>query len=78
MIRCPDCECDYSTVVDSRRTSQFEAIRRRRECQKCGSRFTTYEIRPEDLHKIITRNNKRRVLDIVRRALDDAAETKTR
>ncbi len=40
---CPACGFDDSKVVDSRVTDQGSAIRRRRECNKCGFRFTTFE-----------------------------------
>lgn len=40
-MKCPFCSFDDSKVVDSRPTD--EKIRRRRECIKCGGRFTTYE-----------------------------------
>lgn len=43
-MRCPFCGYTESKVVDSRPTDEYEKIRRRRECEKCGARFTTYEI----------------------------------
>ena len=42
-MKCPFCEFEESKVIDSRPTDEGEAIRRRRECLKCGKRFTTYE-----------------------------------
>jgi transcriptional repressor NrdR len=42
-MKCPACGHDEDKVVDSRTTKEGEAIRRRRECLKCGKRFTTYE-----------------------------------
>ncbi|MBD8946632.1 MAG: transcriptional regulator NrdR [Clostridiales bacterium] len=42
-MKCPFCEYEESKVIDSRPTDEGEAIRRRRECLKCGKRFTTYE-----------------------------------
>lgn len=42
-MRCPSCEYDDSKVIDSRSAEEGLAIRRRRECLKCGHRFTTYE-----------------------------------
>ena len=44
---CPDCDCNCnSDVIDTiaRKTGYGEVITRRRACQKCGTRFTTYEI----------------------------------
>ena len=42
-MRCPSCGNPESKVVDSRPAEEDAAIRRRRECLKCGRRFTTYE-----------------------------------
>lgn len=42
-LKCPFCGFIESKVVDSRHTEEQAAIRRRRECEKCGKRFTTYE-----------------------------------
>ena len=43
-MKCPYCGYDESKVIDSRPTDDGERIRRRRECLKCGKRFTTYEV----------------------------------
>ena len=43
-MKCPFCAFEESKVIDSRPTDEGERIRRRRECIKCGKRFTTYEI----------------------------------
>ena len=42
-MRCPFCRHPDSRVVDSRETSEGDAIRRRRSCPECGRRFTTVE-----------------------------------
>ncbi len=42
-MKCPACNHPDDKVVDSRTTKEGEAIRRRRECLKCGKRYTTYE-----------------------------------
>lgn len=42
-MRCPRCNHKDSKVVDSRSTQDGKAIRRRRECENCGFRFTTFE-----------------------------------
>ena len=42
-MRCPACEEADTKVVDSRSSDDGESIRRRRECLRCGHRFTTYE-----------------------------------
>ncbi|MBU0578254.1 transcriptional regulator NrdR [Patescibacteria group bacterium] len=40
---CPKCKAEDTKVIDSRDTEQGRVIRRRRECEKCGRRFTTFE-----------------------------------
>ena len=42
-MRCPKCGGNKSSVVDSRQAEDGKTIRRRRECDKCHHRFTTYE-----------------------------------
>lgn len=42
-MKCPYCSFEESKVVDSRSSDDNERIRRRRECVRCGKRFTTYE-----------------------------------
>jgi transcriptional repressor NrdR len=42
-MHCPFCNYSETKVVDSRDTNDGKAIRRRRECEKCQSRFSTYE-----------------------------------
>jgi len=42
-MRCPKCGCQEDKVIDSRSSREGATIRRRRECLKCGHRFTTYE-----------------------------------
>ncbi len=55
-MRCPFCSNEDSQVKDSRHTEDNTAIRRRRICEQCGSRFTTFErIQLRDL--IVVKNN---------------------
>jgi transcriptional repressor NrdR len=42
-MRCPNCQNEDTKVLDSRPVEEGSAIRRRRECEKCGFRFSTYE-----------------------------------
>ncbi len=42
-MKCPFCGLDTDKVVDSRSAKNGKSIRRRRECQNCNQRFTTYE-----------------------------------
>ena len=58
-MRCPFCSNQDSQVKDSRPTEDNTAIRRRRICEQCGSRFTTFErIQLRDL--IVIKNNNQR------------------
>lgn len=45
---CPNCGCKESKVIDSRSFQDATSIKRRRECQNCGTRFTTFERREEE------------------------------
>ena len=58
-MRCPKCGCEESKVVDSRPSENNDAIRRRRECTKCGFRFTTYE-RCEELPLVVVKRDGRK------------------
>lgn len=42
-MRCPNCQNEDTKVLDSRPVEEGSAIRRRRECEKCDFRFSTYE-----------------------------------
>ena len=42
-MRCPKCGATKSSVIDSRQAEEGNTIRRRRECEECQHRFTTYE-----------------------------------
>ena len=42
-MKCPFCGHDNTRVIDSRPADDNSSIRRRRQCEKCGKRFTTYE-----------------------------------
>ena len=58
-MRCPFCSNEDSQVKDSRPTEDNTAIRRRRICDQCGSRFTTFErIQLRDLIVIKSNNQK--------------------
>ena len=62
-MRCPFCSNQDSQVKDSRPTEDNTAIRRRRVCDQCGSRFTTFErIQLRDL-VIIKSNDKKETFD---------------
>lgn len=55
-MRCPFCNAVDSRVVDSRVSQDFSAIRRRRQCEVCGRRFTTYE-RAEEVPIIVVKKD---------------------
>lgn len=59
-MQCPFCPNLETKVVDSRLSSEGDNIRRRRECEKCGGRFTTYE-RYEDVMPMVIKKDGRRV-----------------
>ena len=42
-MRCPFCGYENTKVIDSRAYFEGNSIKRRRECEKCGKRFTTHE-----------------------------------
>lgn len=58
-LKCPFCGYAESKVVDSRSTEDNMAIRRRRECLKCGKRYTTYE-KVEDLPILVIKKDSSR------------------
>ncbi len=58
-MKCPFCGFEDSNVIDSRPTDEGQRIRRRRECKKCGKRFTTYEV-IESLPIIVIKKDKSR------------------
>ncbi|MBE3579303.1 transcriptional regulator NrdR [Caldanaerobacter subterraneus] len=60
-MKCPYCGYPDSRVIDSRPTEDNTAIRRRRECLKCGKRFTTYE-KVEQLPILVIKKDNRREL----------------
>ena len=62
-MKCPFCFYEESKVIDSRPTDEGERIRRRRECLKCGKRFTTYEIIETVPVIVIRRDKSRQVFD---------------
>ena len=58
-MKCPYCSYEESKVIDSRSADDGERIRRRRECLRCGKRFTTYEI-IESVPIIVVKKDKSR------------------
>ena len=58
-MKCPFCGDDNTRVIDSRPADDNEAIRRRRQCDDCGKRFTTYE-KVETIPLIVIKKDKNR------------------
>ncbi|MDO6448358.1 transcriptional regulator NrdR [Oceanobacillus profundus] len=55
-MRCSNCQNKNTKVLDSRPIEEGRSIRRRRECEKCGFRFTTFE-RVEELPLIVVKKD---------------------
>ncbi|MDY3983342.1 MAG: transcriptional regulator NrdR [Veillonellaceae bacterium] len=58
-MRCPYCEAADTKVMDSRATDDGNSIRRRRLCQACGRRFTTYEVIEEQPLMVVKRDGRK-------------------
>jgi transcriptional repressor NrdR len=69
-MKCPKCGADDDKVLDSRAARDGAAIRRRRECAKCGHRFTTYEEIDRDELIVVKRDGTRQTFE--RNKLDRA------
>ena len=62
-MRCPKCSADDDRVIDSRSVREGSAIRRRRVCNPCGHRFTTYEEILKAGLRVIKRDGRREDFD---------------
>lgn len=62
-MKCPYCGYGQDRVVDSRESKEADAIRRRRECEKCGRRFTTYERIDEIPYMVVKKDGRRERFD---------------
>ena len=62
-MKCPYCGYEESKVIDSRSADDGERIRRRRECLKCGKRFTTHEVIETVPIIVVKRDKSREVFD---------------
>jgi transcriptional repressor NrdR len=62
-VKCPFCSHVEDKVIDSREARTGELIRRRRECLKCGRRFTTYERIDEIPYMVIKKDGRRERFD---------------
>lgn len=59
LMRCPKCGCQDDKVIDSCASREGATIRRRRQCIKCGHRFTTYEEVEREELMVIKRDGRR-------------------
>ena len=58
-MQCPTCKNNGSKVIDSRRSDDGKSIRRRRECEQCGTRFTTFERTEQSAILVVKKNGNR-------------------
>lgn len=65
-MKCPFCGNLEDKVIDSRTSREGEAIRRRRECLKCGKRFTSYERVDDILPMVVKKDGRRESFDRVK------------
>jgi len=62
-MKCPFCGHRDDKVIDSRASSDGDAVRRRRECLKCRKRFTTYEVVEESSLLVVKKDGRREPFD---------------
>lgn len=62
-MKCPFCGAVDDRVVDSRESREGEVIRRRRECESCGRRFTSYETIEEIPYMVVKKDGRREHFD---------------
>ncbi len=75
-MKCPFCNHQEDKVIDTRSSKDGQAIRRRRECLKCESRFTTYEWVEESLPMVVKKDGRRERFNLmkIRQGLTRACE----
>jgi transcriptional repressor NrdR len=75
-VHCPFCGADDTKVIDSRLVAEGDSVRRRRECQTCGERFTTFETAELLMPRLVKRDGTREPFDEekLRRGLQRALE----
>lgn len=65
-MKCPFCHETENRVIDSRLSKDADMVRRRRECLKCGRRFTTYERVEETMPLVIKKDGRRESYDRIK------------
>jgi transcriptional repressor NrdR len=62
-MQCPFCSTDDTRVIDSRLADNGDSVRRRRECNACGERFTTFERAELRMPQVIKSDNRREMFN---------------
>ena len=62
-MKCPYCGHTQDKVIDSRESKEADSIRRRRECERCTKRFTTYERLDEIPYMVVKKDGRRERFD---------------
>ncbi len=62
-MKCPFCGFAQDKVIDSRESKEADSIRRRRECERCNKRFTTYERIDEIPYMVVKKDGRRERFD---------------
>jgi transcriptional repressor NrdR len=62
-MKCPFCSFTQDKVIDSRESKDADSIRRRRECERCNKRFTTYERLDEIPYMVVKKDGRREKFD---------------
>jgi transcriptional repressor NrdR len=62
-MKCPYCGFTQDKVIDSRESKEADSIRRRRECERCNKRFTTYERLDEIPYMVVKKDGRRENFD---------------
>lgn len=62
-MKCPFCQNLESRVIDSRLSPEADHIRRRRECEHCGKRFTSYERVEQTMPMVVKKDGSRQSFD---------------
>ena len=62
-MHCPFCNFEDTKVIDSRLAGEGRQVRRRRECRKCGERYTTFETAVLVMPRVVKRDGRREPFD---------------
>ena len=75
-MHCPFCGADDTKVIDSRLVAEGDSVRRRRECQTCGERYTTFETAELVMPRVVKSNgsrepfNEEKLRNVLQKALE--------